>query len=478
VTQIPTNGRDAALIPPLIVACALFMESADANILVTALPSLARDFGSSPVTLKIAITSYVVSLGVFIPLCGWLADRFGSRTVFRTAIGIFIAGSLMCAASSSLHFFTLARFLQGIGGAMMVPVGRIIIFRSVPKNEFVRAMNYLTFPALFAPVAAPLLGGFITTYLHWRLIFLINVPIGALCIYLTSRYIANTHEAHPGPLDWTGFALSALGASLALLGLSLFGSDLVSDRTAFEMCLVGALLIALYLLYAQRAEHPVLELRFLKIPSFHVSVLGGSMFRIGFGAVPFLLPLALQEGLGMTAFKSGLITCASAFGSLFMRSLTSFTLRRFGFRAVLIYNAVFSGIAIAAYSTFSPGTHVWYIWLVVLLSGFFAGLQFTGLNLMAYADIAGRDIGRATSLSSVVQQMSLGLGVAVGGIVLQLTRALHGHAHVTSSDFWPAFVVAGLFSFCSIPVTRRLSPDAGEEIARGSQGKAGAATTD
>ncbi|MEA3121453.1 MAG: hypothetical protein QOH33_1008 [Paraburkholderia sp.] len=459
-----------ALISPLIVACALFMESADANIIVTALPSMARDFGSDPVSLKIAITSYVVSLGVFIPICGWLADRFGSRTVFRTAIGIFIAGSLMCAASRSLHLFTLARFLQGIGGAMMVPVGRIIIFRSVPKTEFVRAMNYLSLPAMFAPAAAPLLGGFITTYLHWRLIFFINVPIGALGIYLTNRYIANTHEPHPGPLDWTGFILSAFGGSLVLLGLSLLGSDILPDRTAYEMCLAGGFLLALYVIHAQRTERPVLDLRFLRIPTFRASVLGGSMFRIGLGAVPFLLPLALQEGLGMTAFESGLITCASAFGSMFMRSLTSFALRKFGFRTVLIYNAAFAGFAIAAYGTFSPSTPIWVIWAIVLFGGFFPALQFTGLNSIIYADIASRDVGRATSLGSVVQQMSLGLGVTVGGIALQVGRALHGHSHAMWSDFWPAFLVAGLFSFGSIPVTRRLAPDAGDEIARGSRG--------
>lgn len=446
------------------------MESADANIIVTALPSMARDFGTDPVALKVAITSYVVGLGVFIPICGWLADRFGARTVFRTAIGIFISGSLMCAASRSLHLFTMARFLQGIGGAMMVPVGRIIIFRSVPKSEFVRAMNYLSLPAMFAPAAAPLLGGFITTYLHWRLIFFINVPIGIFGIYLTNRHIANTHEPHPGPLDWFGFLLSAIGASLLLLGMSFIGADLIEDRTAYEMCVTGVLLLVLYVLYAQRAARPVLDLSFLKIPTYRASVLGGSMFRIGLGAVPFLLPLALQEGLGMSAFESGLITCASAFGSMFMRSLTSFVLRTFGFRTVLIYNAAFAGIAIAAYGTFFPGTPVWLIWIVVLFGGFFPALQFTSLNSMIYADIASRDVGRATSLGSVVQQMSLGLGVTIGGIVLQIARAAHGHTHATWSDFWPAFVVVGLFSFGSIPITRRLEPNAGDEIARGSRG--------
>lgn len=459
-----------AFIAPLIVACAMFMESVDGNIIVTALPAMARDFGSDPIALKVAITSYVVGLGVFIPICGWLADRFGARTVFRTAIGIFVAGSVMCAASRSLYIFTLARFVQGIGGAMMVPVGRIIIFRAVPKTEFVRAMNYLSVPAMFAPAAAPLLGGFITTYLHWRLIFFLNVPVGILGIYLTNRHILNTHEPHPGPLDWFGFLLSAIGGSLVMLGLSLIGSEIVSDRTAYEMSVTGLLLLAFYVLYAQRAARPVLELRLLSVPTFRASVLGGSMFRIGLGAVPFLLPLALQEGLGMSAFQSGAITCASAFGSMFMRSLTSFVLRTFGFRTVLMYNAVFAGVAIAAYGSFFPGTPVWLIWIIVLFGGFFPALQFTSLNSMIYADIASRDVGRATSLGSVVQQMSLGLGVTIGGIVVQIARSAHGHPHATWSDFWPAFLVVGLFSFGSIPITRRLEPNAGDEIARGSRG--------
>jgi MFS family permease len=353
---------------------------------------------------------------------------------------------------------------------MMVPVGRIIIFRVVPKSEFVRAMNYLSLPALLAPAAAPLLGGLITTYLHWRLIFFINVPVGILGIYLTNRHIVNSREADPGPLDWIGFLLSAFGATGLLLGLALIDGELVSVRTAFEMTLAGTLLLVIYVLYAQRAANPLLDLAFLRIPTFRASVLGGSMFRIGLGAYPFLLPLALQEGLGMTAFKSGAITCASAFGGMFMRSLTSSVLRRFGFRQVLIYNAVFSGIAIAACGIFIPGTPVWLIWTIVLFGGFFPALQFTSLNSMIYADIDSRDASRATSLGSVVQQMSLGMGVTVAGIVLQITRAMHGHAHVMWTDFWPAFLVVGLFSVGSIPITRRLPHDAGEEITRGSRG--------
>ncbi|MGA7815806.1 MFS transporter [Caballeronia sp.] len=459
-----------AFIAPLIVACAMFMESVDANVIVTAIPEMARAFGRDPVTLKIAVTSYVLGLGVFIPICGWVADRFGARTVFRTAIGIFVVGSLLCAASTSLMPFTIARFIQGVGGAMMVPVGRIIIFRSVRRSEFIRAMNYLSVPAMLGPAAGPLLGGFITTYLHWRLIFFINIPIGLAGIYLTNKYIGNAREPHPGPLDWFGFFLSASGGTLFLLGLSLLGGELTSDRTAAIMTLAGIVLFGVYLLHSRRVKIPLLDLKFLRVPTFQASVMGGSLFRIGLGAVPFLLPLALQEGLGMTAFKSGSITCASAFGGMFMRSLASRVLHRFGFRQTLMVNAALSGIAIAACGLFYPGTPTWVIWTIVLLGGFFPALQFTSLNSMTYAEIESRDVGRATSLGSFIQQVSLGLGVTVAGLALQISHEVQGHARIVWSDFWPAFLVVGFFSFLSIPVTARLARDAGHEISRGTRG--------
>ncbi|HTR05846.1 MAG TPA: MFS transporter [Paraburkholderia sp.] len=461
-----------AFIVPLIVACAMFMENVDGTVIVTALPALARDLGQDPITLKLAVTSYVIGLGVFIPICGWVADRFGSRNVFRTAIGIFMAGSLLCAASRSLEMFVAARFVQGIGGAMMVPVGRIIIFRSLPKSDFIRAVNYLTVPALLGPVVGPPLGGFITTFLHWRLIFFINIPIGLLGIWLANRHIANMHEEHPGRLDWLGFVFSAGGASLFMLGLSLVGGEFISSGKAVTMCVIGALLLAAYWLYAQRIERPVLDLRFLRIPSFNASVAGGSLFRIGLGAVPFLLPLTLQEGLGMTAFASGAITCASAFGSIFMKAIVSRVLGRFGFRRTLIVNAAIAGASIAIYGLFSPVTPVWLIWVIVLVGGIFPSLQFTGLNSLAYADIPTRDIGRATSVASVIQQVSLGLGVTIAGLVLQFSHRVQGHSTIVWSDFWPAFLVVGLFSVASIPVTMRLPANAGEEIARGRRGEA------
>jgi EmrB/QacA subfamily drug resistance transporter len=459
-------------IVPLIVACAMFMENVDGTVIVTSLPTLARDLGHDPITLKLAVTSYVIGLGVFIPVCGWVADRFGSRNVFRSAIGIFMAGSLLCAVSTSLPMFVVARFVQGVGGAMMVPVGRIIIFRSLPKSDFIRAVNYLTVPALLGPVVGPPLGGFITTYLHWRLIFVINIPIGLFGIWLANRHIANMHEDHPGRLDWVGFVLSAGGASLFMLGLSLVGSGLVPVGSAVAMCVVGAMLLASYWFYAMRVERPVLDLRLLRIPTFNASVAGGSLFRIGFGAMPFLLPLTLQEGLGMSAFLSGSITCASAFGSIFMKSAVSRILGRFGFRRTLIVNAALAGVALAVCGLFFPGMPRWLIWFIVLFGGFFPSLQFSGLNTLAYADIPTRDVGRATSVASVIQQLSLGLGVTIAGIVLQISHKVQGHPTIVWSDFWPAFLVVGLFAIASIPVTMRLPADAGDEVARGRRGAA------
>lgn len=453
------------LIVPLIVACALLMENVDSTILVTAIPVLARDLGQDPVTLKLAITSYVVGLGVFIPICGWVADRFGARTVFRAAIATFVVGSLLCAAATSLTTLVSARFIQGVGGAMMVPVGRILMFRAVPKSDFIRAVTYLTIPAQLGPVLGPLLGGFITTYLNWRLMFFINVPIGILGIYLTNRYIENTREEHPGKLDWVGFYLSGAGAALFMLGMSMIGSGLIQEGTAVAMALAGVLILVVYWFYSNRVENPLLDLRFLQIPTFNCSVLGGSLFRIGLGALPFLLPLMLQEGLGMTAFQAGVITCISAIGAFGIKTVTIKVIRRWGFRAVLMVNAVLVGISVAICGMLYPGMPVWIICLIIMLGGLFSALQFTSLNSLAYADIESRDIGRATSVASVIQQMSLGLGVTVAGILLHFSQAINGHPQIRWTDFWPAFLVVGMFSVASVSVTRRMSPDGGSSVA-------------
>ncbi|WP_050462638.1 MFS transporter [Herbaspirillum autotrophicum] len=443
------------------------MENMDVTVIATSLPALARDLGQDPITLKLALTSYVVSLGVFIPISGWIADKVGARTIFRAAMITFMTGSILCALSGSLFTFVAARFLQGIGGAMMVPVGRIIIVRSVSKADLVKAISYLTLPSLMGPVIGPPLGGFITTYFHWRWIFLINIPICILGLYLAGRYIENFREENPAPLDVKGFILTAFGGGTAMLGFSLLGSHLLPKEWPVVMCVAGSIALFYYFRHAMRVPFPLLDLRLLRIPTLRASVLGGSLFRVGLGAVPFLLPLALQEGLGLNPFEAGTITCASAFGAMFMKALASSVLRRYGFRTVLMFNAVLAGIAIASYGLFTSHTPYLVMLAVVLLGGFFPSLQFTCLNSIAYADISNRDAGRATSLASVVQQLSLGMGVTIAGLVLQISNAVQGHATIVESDFWPAFLVVGLFSIASVPVTRRLPHDAGLELTRG-----------
>ncbi|VVD78595.1 putative transport protein HsrA [Pandoraea terrae] len=442
------------------------MENMDATVITTSLPAMARDLHQDPISLKLALTSYVVGLGIFIPVCGWVSDRVGARSVFRTAIGIFMVGSILCACATTLSAFVLARFLQGVGGAMMVPVGRIVIFRAVPKADLVKAIGYLTMPSLLGPVIGPPLGGAITTYLHWRWIFFINIPVSLLGIYLASKYIDNERGGDAGPLDVRGFVLSAVGSALLMLGLALIGEHQADDRVVAAMCALGALSLYGYWRHANRTETPLLDFRLLRIPTFHASVVGGSLFRIGLGAVPFLLPLALQEGLRMGPFQSGMITCASTFGAIFMKAIAGPVLARFGFRRVLIVNAALAGIALASYGMFSQSTPVLVMLLVVAMGGFFPSLQFTCLNSIVYADIRPADAGRATSLASVVQQLSLGLGVTVAGMVLQVSSRLSGHGGLSVADFLPAFLVIGLFSVLSIPVTLRLPHDAGMELAR------------
>jgi len=346
----------------------------------------------------------------------------------------------------------------------MVPVGRIVIFRSVPKAELIRAIGYLTVPALLGPVIGPPVGGFITTYFHWRWIFLINIPISLLGLYLATRYMQNWREECCAALDIKGLALSGSGSALAMLGFALMGSGLLAWWWVAAMCLSGCILLVCYWRYAMHASHPLLNLRLLEIPTLRASVFGGSLFRIGLGAVPFLLPLALQEGLGRTAFSAGIVTCASAAGAITMKAMAGPVLQRFGYRRVLMVNAVLSGLVLMSYGLFSASTPLAVMLAVVLLGGLFPSLQFTSLNTIVYADISDADVSNATSLASVVQQLSLGLGVTISGVALQASNWLQGHPRLESSDFWPAFIVIGLFSMSSVLATRSLPRHAGRAL--------------
>jgi EmrB/QacA subfamily drug resistance transporter len=453
-----------ALLIPLIVACALFMENMDSTVIATSLPAIARDIGENPLALKLALTSYLVSLAVFIPISGWVADRYGSRSVFAAAIVVFVGGSLLCAASTSLTAFVISRFIQGIGGAMMVPVGRLVLMRAVPKHDYVAALNYLTIPALLGPVTGPALGGAITLYLHWRFIFLINVPIGALGLYLVLRHIPNIRETSIPALDISGFALSGIGLSVLMLGFSALGGHLLPLPVA-AACIVGGLgSVGLYVRHAQRTAHPVLDLRLLELPTFFNGVVAGSVFRAGLGATPFLLPLLFQLGFGLNPLQSGLLTCMTAIGAMFIKTLTVRILRRYGFRRILSVNGVAASAIVAAFGLFSRSTPHLVVAAVLLLSGCLRSLQFTALNAITFADIARERMSQAASFSSMAQRLSQSAGIAAGAYFLQLSSAAHGHAMIEASDFWPAFLAIGLISAIAPFVHVRLAPQAGVEV--------------
>jgi EmrB/QacA subfamily drug resistance transporter len=449
---------------PVIVACALFMENLDSTVLSTSLPAIATDLHEDPIALKLALTSYLLSLAVFIPASGWMADRFGARKIFRAAIVVFTIGSICCGLSSTLPQFVAARILQGAGGAMMTPVGRLVLLRSVPRADLVRALAWLTTPALIGPVIGPPLGGFITTYFHWRWIFWINVPIGVLGVILVTRYIADIREEDVPPLDRVGFVLSGLGLSSLVFGFSVLGRNFLPLWAALLLIGAGAGCMAAYVVHARRTEFPILDLKLFGRQTYRASVLGGFLFRIGLGATPFLLPLLFQAGFGLTPFRSGLLTFCSTLGAMAMKPTAAPILKRTGFRNVLIANTIISTLFFSLNAFFTAQTPHLLIIAILLIGGFFRSLQFTALNAVAYAEIDNREMSRATSLSSVGQQLSLSVGVTIGAGALDLTRHFQSGGTLVASDFMPAFLTVAAISLSAFFMFWSLPKDAGAEI--------------
>lgn len=448
---------------PLIVACALFIENMDSTVLSTALPAIAHDYGVDPISLKLVLTSYLLSLAVFIPISGWVADRFGARVTFMSAIAVFLLGSIGCAASPSLEWMVLARFVQGMGGAMMVPVGRLVLLRTVEKSELVQALSWLTIPALVGPVAGPPLGGFITTYFDWRWIFLINLPMGAVGIALAWRYIPALKEPVQ-PLDWPGFLLSGFGLAFAMFGFSSIGHLQIPAWASILVLLLGMAALIAYVIHARRAAHPLLDLRLFRIPTYKAGVLGGSLFRIGIGALPFLLPMMLQVGFGLSPLQSGGLTFVSAVGAMFMKTIAAWIIRQWGFRRVLVFNAVLASASLAIFGLFRPSTPHLIVMTVLLVSGCVRSLQFTSLNAVSYADVEQPQISQASSLAAMMQQLSVSMGVAVAGLILELCGWLR---HVPTTDvhnFYIAFPLVALISGLSVLMMWRLPADAGAEM--------------
>ncbi|MCB8878983.1 DHA2 family efflux MFS transporter permease subunit [Acidisoma cellulosilytica] len=448
----------------LIVASALFMQNLDSTVVATALPTMAKAFDVSPVTMNIAITSYLVSLAAFIPASGWVADRYGARAVFRAAIIVFTLASVLCGVSQSLAMLVAARILQGLGGAMMVPVGRLLLLRRVGKTNLVAAMSWLTMPALLGPVIGPPVGGFLVTTLSWHWIFDINIPIGIVGVLLVTRFIREDERTDPGQFDFVGQILAGIGMAGLIMGLSSFGRGALPPSAAVVLTVVGALGALGYVLHARHHAHPLLDLTLMRVPTFAVSVYAGSLFRIGIGAMPFLLPLMLQLGFGFSAFQSGLITFISAAGALVTKPVARPMLQRFGFRSVLSVNAGISAVVLGLTATFRPGWPIIAIYAVLLIGGVFRSLQFTAYNTIAYADISPERMSRATSFYSTLQQLSITLGVTVGAAALAVSGAIAGKPHPRLADFSVAFVVVALFMVPAALLALRLPASAGDEM--------------
>jgi len=462
ITRI--TQRLAPMAVPLIVGCALFMQMLDSTVIATALPAMAHSFGEDPVRLNVAITSYLLSAAVFVPICGWAADRFGARQVFASAIVLFTISSTLCGLSQTLGQMVAGRMLQGFAGAMMVPVGRVVLLRTVSKSELVRAMSFLSMPALLGPIFGPAVGGFLVEYGSWRWIFFMNLPIGVLGVILALRYIHDTEAGQPQPLDVIGFLLTAVCLGTLVFCFEAVGHGVLSTPMVLGLLALGVVCGLLYVRHAERSPHPILDLRLLKIPTFSIALLGGNLCRLAVGAVPFLLAMQLQVAFGMGPFAAGMLTFAGALGALMMKMSASPIIRRFGFRRTLVVNAFLTGASIIGCVLFTSVTPHAVIIIVLLLGGFFRSLQLTGVNSLAYADIGPEQMGRATGMASAVQQLAISLGVAVAAFALKVSMATRGTTTLDAYDVIPGFLVIGITMMMSVIFFSRLSANAGSSV--------------
>jgi EmrB/QacA subfamily drug resistance transporter len=465
---VAATGR-RELLTALLIATAFFMENLDGSIITTAVPAMAHDFGVAPVDLNLGVSAYLLTLGILIPISGWVADRFGARRIFSLAVIIFTLASLLCGFSTSLWSFIALRVLQGAGGAMMVPVGRLVVLRTTPKERLVGAIAILTWPALVAPILGPALGGFITTYASWRWIFYLNLPIGALTLVAAWLLLPAERSNENRPFDWPGFVLICGG-----LFCTLWASELASrpDTRWHQVALFlvpGTLLLAAGGWHLRRAAHPMLALSALRMKTFAVTIWGGSLFRMATGATPFLLPLLFQVGFGYDAFYAGLLMVAVFGGNFLMKPFTTAVLRRFGFRTTLIGNGVLNALAVAGCACLTPQTPVVVTAALLFVGGMFRSMQFTALNTIAFADVPQPLMSGANTLFSTAFQLALGLGIAVGALAIRLAEWLVpklGWEHVAAAPYRLAFVLVALISVAGLFDSVRLATDAGDSVVR------------
>ncbi|MDI6029186.1 MFS transporter [Corticibacterium sp. UT-5YL-CI-8] len=451
------------LLFPLIVASALFMEHVDTSALAVALPTIAEHFNRSPIDMRVILTAYLLALAVTLPISGWMADRFGARTIFRLAVVLFIAGSIFCGFATSVTAIVIGRIVEGIGGAMMVPVGRLIILRALPKSELVNAFAWVTIPGLLGPIIGPILGGFITTYFDWHWVFWINVPFAVFSFILVTLYIPDSRPAERRGFDFLGFVTIGLGLALIVASSTALGSSALHETIILAMFFSGAALLALYAITSRNRANAVIDLKLFRIRSFSCAAIGGTLFRMGNGAVPFLLPTLLQLGLGMSAFKAGSISFSAAAGALAMKFVAPWLLRKLGYRTVLICNSVISAGLIASPAIFRDWTPVWFMVGCLLMSGFFRSVNFTASNTLSYADVDTARMSRATSVVAVIQQLAAGFGITVGALALHYTVGDTSNLSNPVS-FAPAFLLIGCIAALAFIPYLFLERDAGHEL--------------
>ncbi|HEY2231618.1 MAG TPA: MFS transporter [Xanthobacteraceae bacterium] len=452
------------LIIPLIVGGAQFMHQFDGAVIATALPSMAASLHEDPVRLNLAITTYLLALAVFVPVSGWMADRFGARRVFMAAIVVFTASSVLCGLAHSLVELVLCRVLQGMGGAMMTPVGRVIVLRSVPKLQLVQAMNYITIPAVLGPLLGPSVGGFIVTYFSWPWIFFINLPIGLVGIFMVRSFIPDVKAEAVTRLDLRGFALIGMAVAGLVFGFEAIGRGVVPSTVILASIAAGAVCTGFYLIHARRTTEAIIDLSLLRIRTFAASITGGGLFYLGTTSSVFLLALLLQLGFGFSAFQAGLMTLASAVGSLATRFAFRSLLRPLGFRRLLICNAIVTGAFLIGCGFFRITTPYLIIVAVLLIGGFSRSLQFTAVQSLAYAEMPSALFSRATSFLAMAQQLAQSFGVGLVALAVHLSLLWHARAAMTPQDIAAGYFTVGFLALVSVAVFYRLHAEAGAEL--------------
>ena len=453
-------------IVPLVVACPLFLQNLDTSVMATALPSIADSLQVRILDLNLAVTAYLLSLAIFLPISGWLADRFGARRMFCVAIGLFSLGSALCGLATSLPALVAWRLLQGVGGAMMLPVGRLILLRSVPPAGIVNAMVWFTVPGGIGRLAGPFFGGAVVTVASWHWIFLVNIPFGIFGIAMALRFVDTDLPAvSPRGFDVPGFLLLACGLAGLIGALETVGKGMLPWPLILGGAVVGASSLVAYVWHSRRSPHPLIDLGIFQFSTYRAAVLGGMPLRIAIGASPFMLPLLLQVGFGLTPLQSGLLTMATAVGSLSTRTVVAWAIRAVGFRRLLIGSATLTSLFYMAYGFFTPGTPHVAIFCVLLLGGLCNSLAMVSLNTLGFTEIPRERTSHATTASSMAQQLAVCLGVVLGASLLGLIGAWHGDptGQLQARDFTPAFVVVGCVTLLSVAWFRRLRADEGDE---------------